>query len=190
MDKQSAPDDAVTPLASDPVAPPGKALNGASGGDVAVRLTLPAQAGMFGWLTNHPTGFWFFFWGELAERSCFYGMRAILFLYLAKGLGYRNENASTINHLFIAACYLLPLLGGYVADNYLGKYWTIVGFSVPYIIGQLCLCFDSGELLGIPPHYFVFFAAAGDGQRRHQTEHLDADGPDLRSGTAGQNAAQ
>ena len=54
----------------------------------------------------------------------------------AKGLGYRNENASTINHLFIAACYLLPLLGGYVADNYLGKYWTIVGFSVPYIIGQ------------------------------------------------------
>ena len=68
MDKQSAPDDAVTPLASDPVAPPGKALNGASGGDVAAHLTLPAQAGMFGWLTNHPTGFWFFFWGELAER--------------------------------------------------------------------------------------------------------------------------
>src|SRR5205823_2642250 len=113
-------------------------------------LTKPA-----GFFSRHPVGFWFFFWGELAERSCFYGMRAILFLYLAKGLSFGDDNASTINHLFIAACYLLPLLGGYIADNFFGKYWTIVGFSVPYIIGQLCLCFDSGPLLGIAPQYFV-----------------------------------
>ncbi|HZT82214.1 MAG TPA: hypothetical protein VFA26_18445, partial [Gemmataceae bacterium] len=105
---------------------------------------------------NHPTGFWFFFWGELAERSSFYGMRAILFLYLAEQLDFGKDNASTINHLFIAACYFLPLIGGYIADNFFGKYWTIVGFSLPYILGQLLLCIDSEQVLGIPPKQFIF----------------------------------
>ncbi len=106
--------------------------------------------------TSHPTGFWFFFWGELAERSCYYGMRAILTLYLAEQLGFGDANASTIMSLFIAGCYLLPLLGGYIADNFFGKYWTIVGFSLPYILGQLLLCIDSEQVLGIPPKQFIF----------------------------------
>jgi dipeptide/tripeptide permease len=110
--------------------------------------------------TSHPTGFWFFFWGELAERSCFYGMRAILFLYMVQQLGFSDDNAGSINYLFIAACYFLPLIGGYVADNFFGKYWTIVGFSLPYIIGQLCLCFDSSQILGIEPRWFLFVSLA------------------------------
>src|SRR6185437_16636946 len=100
-------------------------------------------------LTSHPAGFWFFFWGELAERSCYYGMRAILFLYVARELNFGDDDASTIVSLFIAACYLLPLIGGYLADNFFGKYGTIVGFSLPYIFGQLLLSIDSQSVLGI-----------------------------------------
>src|SRR5262249_48015749 len=110
--------------------------------------------------TSHPAGFWFFFWGELAERACYYGMRAILFLYVAEQLGFGRANAGTIVSLFIAACYLLPLIGGYLADNFFGKYWTIVGFSLPYIIGQLLLCIDSQQILGISPRYFLFVSLA------------------------------
>lgn len=110
--------------------------------------------------TSHPPGFWFFFWGELAERSCYYGMRAILTLYLVEQLGFGNANAGTIMSLFIAGCYLLPLLGGYIADNFFGKYWTIVGFSVPYIVGQLLLCIDSQQVFGIAPKHFVFVSLA------------------------------
>jgi POT family proton-dependent oligopeptide transporter len=119
----------------------------------SVALTRNFAARFF---TSHPTGFWFFFWGELAERSCYYGMRAILTLYLVDQLGFSNANAGTIMSLFIAGCYLLPLLGGYIADNFFGKYWTIVGFSVPYVIGQLLLCIDSEQALGIPARGFVF----------------------------------
>ncbi len=98
--------------------------------------------------TGHPTGFWFFFWGEFAERCSYYGMRAILALYMTDRLGVSEGNAGTFMALFIAACYFFPLVGGYIADNYFGKYWTIVGFSIPYVIAQC--------LIGIEDKYVVF----------------------------------
>jgi dipeptide/tripeptide permease len=99
---------------------------------------------------GHPTGFWFFFWGEFAERCSYYGMRAILALYMTERLGVAKEDAGTFMSLFIAACYFFPLIGGWVADNFLGKYWTIVLFSVPYVAAQF--------LVGIENKYLVFGA--------------------------------
>jgi len=90
-------------------------------------------------LRDHPIGFWFFFWGEFAERCCYYGMRAILPLYMVHVLAFEDGSASRVQSYFMAACYLMPLLGGYVADNYLGKYRTIVYFCIPYIFGQVML---------------------------------------------------
>ena len=90
-------------------------------------------------ISDHPLGFWFFFWGEFAERCCYYGMRAILPLYMIDILRFNDSQASRVMSYFMAACYFLPLVGGYVADNYLGKYRTIVYFSIPYIIGQAIL---------------------------------------------------
>src|SRR5262249_25592600 len=97
--------------------------------------------------TTHPAAFWFFFWGELAERCSYYGMRAILALYMANQLGFAEETANLTMHAFIAACYLLTLPGGWVADKYLGKYWTIVGFSIPYILGHVILGIESVPFL-------------------------------------------
>jgi POT family proton-dependent oligopeptide transporter len=88
---------------------------------------------------SHPTGLWFFFWGEFAERCSYYGMRAILLRYMAEEMGFGDEIALMGMSYFVAACYLLPLVGGYVADNFFGKYWTIVGFSIPYILGHVIL---------------------------------------------------
>lgn len=89
--------------------------------------------------TTHPTGFYFFFWGEFAERCSYYGMRAILPLYLTMVLQYPREEATEIYSYFKASVYFLPLLGGFLADRYFGKYWTLVGFSVPYVLGHFIL---------------------------------------------------
>ena len=97
--------------------------------------------------TSHPTGFYYFFWGEFAERFSYYGMRAILPLYLTTVLKFTDSDATQIYSYFKAACYLLPLLGGFLADRYFGKYWTIVGFSIPYVIGQFLLCWPDQIVL-------------------------------------------
>jgi POT family proton-dependent oligopeptide transporter len=88
---------------------------------------------------RHPRGFWFVFWGELAERASFYGMKALLVLYMIDKLGYSNANSATVASLFTAACYILPIAGGYVADHWLGKFRTIIYFAIPYIMGHIIL---------------------------------------------------
>ncbi len=89
--------------------------------------------------TSHPAGFYFIFWGEFAERCSYYGMRAILPLYLTSALLLDDGLATSTYSYFKAACYFLPLLGGFLADRFFGKYWTIVGFSVPYVLGHFVL---------------------------------------------------
>src|SRR5262249_6541863 len=49
---------------------------------------------------------------------------------------------------FKMGCYLLPLLGGLLADRWIGRYWTIVGFSVPYVLGHFILGFSDPTILG------------------------------------------
>lgn len=100
----------------------------------------------------HPRGLWFFFWGEFAERSSYYGMRAILLLYMTERLGFTDGRASQVMSVFIAACYFLPLVGGWLADNFIGRYRTIVGFSLPYIVGHV--------LLGVESKWFLYSALA------------------------------
>ncbi len=101
---------------------------------------------------THPPAIWFFFWGEFAERSSYYGMRAILFLYLTAALGMSDPDATRTYSVFKMACYFLPLLGGIIADQWLGRYWTIVGFSIPYVVGHF--------ILGIPNEIALVIALA------------------------------
>jgi POT family proton-dependent oligopeptide transporter len=94
-------------------------------------------------LRYHPRGFWFIFWGEFAERCAFYGMLAILARYMAEQLELGQANANTYVQIFMGACYFLPLLGGYLADNFFGKYNIIVAFCIPYILGPVILTIES-----------------------------------------------
>ncbi len=98
---------------------------------------------------GHPPAFWFIFWGEFAERCSYYGMRAILPLYLLTAMGFEEGRMTSVYSLFKSACYFLPLLGGYLADRFFGKYWTIVGFSVPYVLGHFILGMETTTTLFI-----------------------------------------
>uniref|UniRef100_A0A3Q3VW94 Uncharacterized protein n=1 Tax=Mola mola TaxID=94237 RepID=A0A3Q3VW94_MOLML len=76
---------------------------------------------------------------EFCERFSYYGMRAVLVLYLKYFLGWDDDLATTIYHTFVALCYLTPILGAIIADSWLGKFKTIVYLSIVYTLGQVIL---------------------------------------------------
>ena len=88
---------------------------------------------------GHPKGLGVLFATEMWERFNFYGMRAILTLFLANALAFGQAEASIIYGGFLGLCYLTPMLGGYVSDKYLGNRNCIMLGGLTMGIGQLLL---------------------------------------------------
>ncbi|MBZ4041576.1 peptide MFS transporter [Flavobacterium hibisci] len=95
--------------------------------------------------TSHPKGLWVLFGTEMWERFNFYGMRALLTLFLVNSLLMKEEEASLIYGGFLGLCYLTPMLGGFIADRYLGNRNCILLGGLLMAIGQLLL-FTSGSV--------------------------------------------
>lgn len=83
-----------------------------------------------------PIQIWSIIGTEAAERFSYYGMRSILFVFMTQALLIPAHEAKGIYHLFISACYLLPLFGGWLSDKYLGKYKSILYLSIFYCLGH------------------------------------------------------
>lgn len=88
---------------------------------------------------GHPKGLWVLFGTEMWERFNFYGMRALLTLFLVNSLMMKEADASLIYGGFLGLCYLTPLLGGFIADRFLGNRNCILLGGTLMAIGQLLL---------------------------------------------------
>lgn len=112
---------------------------------------------------------------EFCERWCFYSVRAVLVLYLNSSLSISDDDAVSLYSFFMAACYFAPLLGGYVADRFLGKYRTIVLFNLFYILG-LCLLVSGAFKDGRGASFAgLLFIALGTGGIKPNISPLGAD---------------
>lgn len=96
---------------------------------------------------GHPKGLGVLFATEMWERFNFYGMRAILTLFLANALLLGEKEASLIYGGFLGLCYLTPMLGGFIADKYLGNRICIILGGLTMGCGQLLL-FTSASTFG------------------------------------------
>jgi proton-dependent oligopeptide transporter, POT family len=96
---------------------------------------------------GHPKGLWVLFGTEMWERFNFYGMRAILTLFLVNSLMMKEETASIIYGGFLGLCYLTPMLGGFVADRFFGNRNCILLGGLMMAVGQLFL-FASASIFG------------------------------------------
>ncbi|MDD8025473.1 MAG: peptide MFS transporter [Acidobacteriota bacterium] len=76
-------------------------------------------------LKKHPRGLVFIFFTEMWERVGFYTLIAILVLYMDKSLGFPDARKGDIYGLFLALCYFMPLLGGWLGDRVLGRRTTV-----------------------------------------------------------------
>ncbi|MBO7607410.1 MAG: peptide MFS transporter [Paludibacteraceae bacterium] len=97
---------------------------------------------------GHPKGLYLLFATEMWERFSYYGMRALLVLYLTKslidgGLGFTDDNASLLYGFFTGFVYFTPLIGGWLADNYLGQRKAIVIGAILMMLGQFSLATET-----------------------------------------------
>jgi POT family proton-dependent oligopeptide transporter len=94
---------------------------------------------------GHPKGLWVLFGTEMWERFNFYGMRALLSLFLADSLLMGKTEASIIYGGFLGLCYLTPMLGGYISDKFLGNRNCILFGGTAMGIGQLLLFWSASQ---------------------------------------------
>lgn len=88
---------------------------------------------------RHPKGLWVLFGTEMWERFNFYGMRALLTLFLVNSLLMAEGDASLIYGGFLGLCYLTPLLGGFIADRFFGNRNCILLGGLMMAAGQFLL---------------------------------------------------
>ena len=98
---------------------------------------------------GHPSGLYVLFGAEAWERFSYYGMRALLVLYLTKALGVPKEHALEIYGLYTGLVYLTPLLGGYLADKILGRRKAVLIGGVLMALGQIFLMFPATLTLAL-----------------------------------------
>lgn len=96
---------------------------------------------------GHPPGLYVLFFSEMWERFCYYGMRTILILYLTKALMKGDSDAALIYGAYTALIYAAPVLGGRMADKYLGYRYAIIFGAILMAIGEFTILAGGEEML-------------------------------------------
>ena len=104
---------------------------------------------------GQPSGLFFLFFTEMWERFSFYGMRVLLVQFLTAeillgdpkgGWGWTSEQAASLYGTYAMLLYLTPVLGGIIADKYLGARRAVIVGSIIMTLGQLCLFLNSTSM--------------------------------------------
>ena len=91
---------------------------------------------------GHPKGLLYLFFAELWERFSFYGMRALLVLYMTKHLLYSDEMSFGVYAAYMSLVYVTPMIGGILADKILGLRKAILLGGVLMALGHFLLTFE------------------------------------------------
>ena len=109
---------------------------------------VPAEPLDTGGLGGHPRGLTTLFFTELWERFSYYGMRALLVYFMVAGaeeggLGYPQKTATSIYGNYTMAVYMLSILGGYIADNFIGSRAAVLYGAVIIACGHYSMAISS-----------------------------------------------
>jgi POT family proton-dependent oligopeptide transporter len=96
-----------------------------------------------------PSGIPFIVGNEFAERFCFYGINSILTVYLVQQLHFTDSRGAAWQSLFKSGAYFFPMIGAIVSDVFLGKFKTIMIFSMVYVAGCVALALSGNSSTAI-----------------------------------------
>lgn len=92
---------------------------------------------------GHPVGLYVLFFTEMWERFSYYGMRALLMLYMINYFRWTQKDASTIYKVYTSFVYVTPIIGGYLADRYLGNKRAVIIGAILMAIGHFLMAFEA-----------------------------------------------
>ncbi len=101
-----------------------------------------------GGIGGHPRGLTTLFFTEMWERFSYYGMRALLMLFMVAataegGLGFDTKRAAAIYGTYTMSVYLLSILGGFIADNFIGSHRAVLVGGIIIACGHYSMAFNS-----------------------------------------------
>jgi len=93
-------------------------------------------------LLGHPKGLFVLFLTEMWERFSYYGMRALLIFYLTQHFLFSDQKATTIYGAYIALVYVMPVIGGMLADRYLGARKAVTFGAILLVAGHTLMAVE------------------------------------------------
>src|SRR5204863_10039035 len=105
--------------------------------------TTATDRGFFG----HPRGLSTLFFTEMWERFSYYGMRGFLILYMTKALLFTDQHAGLAYGNYVSSVWLTPIIGGFIADRWLGQYRSVLIGGIIIALGHFTLAFPGLSFL-------------------------------------------
>lgn len=137
---------------------------------------MPAPSAPHATFLGHPRGLVICFFTEMWERFSYYGMRALLIFYLTQHFLFQQSEASLIYGTYISLVYITPVIGGYLADRYLGSRKAVTLGAILLVIGHTGMAFEgsgSKEFLTING---ADYEVISEGRADNRTSALLIDG--------------
>ncbi len=141
-----------------------------------VLITLVTAIPVITQLRKHPRGLWVLFFAEMWERFSYYGMRGILVAYLTQHFLFERPFANGQYGAYTSLVYLLPLVGGYLADKYLGTRKAIAFGALLLVAGHMLMAVEQPPTVQTLTYEGRTYEFAATGRIEQREVQISVDG--------------
>lgn len=139
-------------------------------------ITIATAIPVFLQIRRHPRGLFILFFAEMWERFSFYGMRGLLIFYLTQHFMFDDTFANGQYGAYGALVYLVPLLGGFLADHYLGTRKAVAFGALLLVAGHATMAFEGAPAKQVLTYQNQEYAFAVEGRGNARQVRLLVDG--------------
>jgi POT family proton-dependent oligopeptide transporter len=147
-------------------------------------ITVVTCIPVFRQMRRHPRGIQVLFFTEMWERFSYYGMRAILVAYMTQHFLFDDDVAQGQYGAYTSLVYLLPLLGGFLADKYLGTRKAIAFGALLLVAGHLAMAIEQAPATETLTYQGQTYEFAAEGRQDRRSTWLVVDGTRYEYGPA------
>nr|WP_233354470.1 oligopeptide:H+ symporter [Woodsholea maritima] len=154
---------------------------------IGLLVTIATAVPVFTQMRKHPKGLHILFFAEMWERFSYYGMRGLLIFYLTQHFLFSDSFSSSQYGAYTSLVYLLPLLGGFLADKYLGARKATAFGALLLVAGHFTMGIEGKEAQQFLTYNDAQYEFVTEGRGASRVVHLEVDGAEyeFRASQAG-----